>query len=153
MYLPVNTRDEDNPILAILGGMAETFFLSEIGMWASGKSACVAVSCKCLHLIRVFCIDDLYHTVSPTFFLSEIGMCASGKSACVAVSCKCLHLIRVFCIDDLYHTVSPWPIILWRQHPAKPHPHQYWMCHKIYHSTILQWCLTLFERDEQISVS
>ena len=64
MYLPVNTRDEDNPILAILGGMAETFFLSEIGMWASGKSACVAVSCKCLYP-RVFCIDDLYHTVSP----------------------------------------------------------------------------------------
>ena len=25
MYLPVNTRDEANPILA-LGGMAETFF-------------------------------------------------------------------------------------------------------------------------------
>ena len=30
MYLPVNTRDEDNPILAILGGMAEFFFLDII---------------------------------------------------------------------------------------------------------------------------
>ena len=28
MYLPVNTRDEGNPILAILGGMAETFFFA-----------------------------------------------------------------------------------------------------------------------------
>ena len=28
MYLPVNTRDEGNPILAILGGMPEIFFFA-----------------------------------------------------------------------------------------------------------------------------
>ena len=30
MYLPVNTRDEGSPILAILGGMPETFFFVKV---------------------------------------------------------------------------------------------------------------------------
>ena len=44
MYLPVNTRDEGNPILAILGGMSETFFFF----------FCILLTC--MQLLHIMCV-------------------------------------------------------------------------------------------------
>ena len=44
MYLPVNTREDGNPILAILGGMPTNFFL-HLGFVCIRLSECRSLDC------------------------------------------------------------------------------------------------------------